>query len=151
MGQKIVHITRKKIINNLSNKSSQKPKIIIMYCLILSAILFVNINLCSEFDNDLEDEIFDDGFNNSVEFNPVQTTENTATRRSIRRHFIRYQPRKSNENTAIRFPQTFQKKPSVKSIKLYQCGNFFMKCLFRPNYDVDFPLSCTMVSNADIL
>ena len=123
-----------------------------IYAFILLTILFININLSLSSEFDFEDEIFDDGFN-SVEFNPVAipTSEKSVPRRSHRRHFIRYQPRKSTENTAIRFPQKMSNKPSVKSIKLYQCGNFYMKCLFRPNYDVEFPLSCTMVNNADIL
>ena len=121
----------------------------------LSLIMLLLVAYCfsSEFEyEDTINEIFHDydyypSLASSPEFQPngpLSTTPKTIriSRRPARR--IYNVNRNSRDNIdSITFPAN-PVKPSVRSIKIYQCGNFRMRCEFRPNYDVDYPLHCKM-------
>ena len=113
-------------------------------------LIFVSYCLASEFEyEDTIKTIFKDNnyYNNSLispEFQPQ--TPSTTTPRIIK-IFKRTQRRnhfyERDSTGSITFPYKYDK-PSVKSIKIYQCDNFRMKCEFRPNYNVKYPLHCKM-------
>ena len=118
--------------------------------LFLSLLLLVTHCISSEFDyEDTINEIFQDydyypSLASSPEFlpnGPSSTTPKTI-RISRRPHRRIYDVNRISRDR-ITFPVT-PFKPSIKSIKIYQCGNFRMRCEFRPNYDVDYPLHCKM-------
>ena len=41
--------------------------------------------------------------------------------------------------------------PSVQSIKIYRCGNWKMRCKYQPNYNVDYPLHCSIQENYEMI
>ena len=54
--------------------------------------------------------------------------------------FDRHPPSKNHKKT--HYP--------VKAIKVYQCGDFYMKCEYRPNYKAEYPLDCKMSYDSPI-
>ena len=120
---------------------------------IASTLLF-QVILASEFDDSIYDLISNSLEGASPEFNPTEfdplpavetpaAPEVTRTPTIYRRRFLKNSDR-------VNFPSSrshdYGYKPKVESIKVYECGNFLMRCEFRPNFDVEYPLHCKMVS-----
>ena len=121
---------------------------------IASTLLF-HVILTSEFDDSIYDLISNSLEGASPEFSPtefdplpaVETPEAPEVRKKrtiYRRRFIKNSDR-------VYFPSSrpldYGYKPNVEAIKVYGCGNFLMRCEFRPNFDVEYPLHCKMVSS----
>ena len=119
------------------------------HCYNLTFILLLLSKFCisSEFEYDEAiKEIFE-------EFQPqaqLSTTPRTVRIRISRRpprrihRFLKNTSSRNKNSDSITFPQV---KPSVKSIRIYQCADFKMRCEFRPNYNVVYPLHCKMEEN----
>lgn len=79
---------------------------------------------------------------NRIYFPPKETVKSVSkSQRNIKR-FIQDSRIKFRESSPVPY------KPGVESIKVYECGNFFMRCEFRPNFDVEYPLHCKMASDS---
>ena len=121
---------------------------------IASATLLFQVILASEFDDSIYDLISNSLEGASpefypTEFDPLPVKETpaapavTRTPTIVRRRIVKNSDR-------VYFPSSrpldYGYKPNVESIRVYECGNFFMRCEFRPNFDVEYPLHCKMVS-----
>ena len=84
-----------------------------------------------------------------TEFDPLPAIENPATPEVTRTPTIVRRFIKNSDTDRVYFPSSrpldYGYKPSVESIRVYECGNFFMRCEFRLNFDVEYPLHCKMV------
>ena len=131
------------------NFSKMKGKIV----LYASTLLFQGIFM-SEFDDSIYKLISNSLEGASPEFNPtifdplpaVETPAAPEVKRkpTIVRRFIKNSDRVYFPSSSR--PLDYGYKPSVESIRIYECGNFFMQCEFRQNFDVEYPLHCKMVS-----
>ena len=86
---------------------------------------------------------------NPTEFDPLPAVETPAAPEATRTPTI-YRRRFLKNSDRVNFPSLrshdYGYNPKVESIKVYECGNFLMRCEFRPNFDVEYPLHCKMVS-----
>ena len=121
---------------------------------IASTLLF-RVILMSEFDESIYNLISNSLEGASpeffpTEFDPLPAMENPATSEVTRTPTIVRRFFKNSDTDRVYFPSSrpldYGYKPSVESIRIYECGNFFMKCEFRQNFDVEYPLHCKMVT-----
>ena len=120
---------------------------------ITSTLLF-HVILTSELDDSIYDLISNSLEGASpefypTEFDPLPAVETPAAPEVTRRPTI-YRRRFLKNSDRVKFPSLrshdYGYKPNVESIKVYECGNFLMRCEFRPKFDVEYPLHCKMVS-----